>query len=98
MDGILLNCAGDIHQVLVDHWNKSDVMLCCQIAKDLVEVVNIFLTVVWREGDAGQKNLDMGVFESCQHRVEVVAGVVERQAAQAVVAAELDDHNLRMQA
>ena len=38
-----------------------------------------------------------GAFESCQHGVQIAAGLGDRQAAQAVVAAELDDHHGGMQ-
>jgi hypothetical protein len=41
---------------------------------------------------------DVRVFERGQHLVEVAARLVGGQAAQAVVAAEFDDHDLGVQA
>ena len=38
----------------------------------------------------------MRVFKRGQHRVEIAAGLVRRQAAQSVVAAEFDDDDLRV--
>ena len=54
--------------------------------------------VVGRQGDAGEQNLDVRVLKRGEHLVEVAAGLVEGQAAQAVVAAELDDDDGGMQA
>ncbi len=53
--------------------------------------------VVGRQGDAGEQNLDVRGFESGQHGIEIAAGLVERQAAEAIVAAEFDDDDGGMQ-
>ena len=60
--------------------------------------LDVIGAVVGREGDAGEQNLDVGGFEGGEDLVEVAAGLLEGQAAQAVVAAELDDDDFRVQA
>ncbi len=60
-------------------------------------MMDIVLAVVGRKSDAGEQDLDVRVFESGQHLVEVAAGLVGGQAAKAVVAAEFDDDDFGVQ-
>ncbi len=60
-------------------------------------MLDVVGAVVGRQGDAGEQDFDVRVFERGQHLVEIAAGLVEGQAAQAVVAAELDDDDFGMQ-
>ena len=72
-------------------------MLGGEIAEGLVEGVDVVGAVVGRKGDAGEHNLDMSGFKGGQHGIEIVPGEVGWQAAKAVVSAEFDDDDFRMQ-
>jgi len=97
MDAVGLDGAGRVDQVFVDHGHKSGVMLCSQLAKELIELLNVILAVVGRQRDAGEQRFHVSGFESGEHLVEIAARLGERQAAQAVVAAEFDNDNSGMQ-
>jgi len=92
-----LNCARDMDQVFVDHRDKGDVVLGCQVAKDAIEGIDVFLAIVGRQGDAGEQDFNVRAFERGQHLVEVAAGLVGGQTAEAVVAAEFDDDDFGVQ-
>ena len=98
MDAVLLDGAGDVDQVFVDHRHKGDVVVGSESAEDLVEGLHVVGAVVGGQGDAGEQDLDVRGFESGKHLVEVAAGLIERQAAKAVVAAELDDDGFGVKA
>ncbi len=55
------------------------------------ELGDVVLAVVGREGDAGEGDLDTGVLELLDHLREVGLGLLEGEAAESVVAAELYD-------
>jgi len=97
MNAIGLNRAGNADQVLVNHGNQGYVVLLGEVAEDLLELLDVVMAVVGRKGNASQQNFDMGVFQSRQHRIEVAASLAERLTAEAVVAAEFNDDDLRMQ-
>ena len=80
------------------HGHKGYVVLRGQVAEDLLEVLDVLLAVVGRQRDSGEQDFDMGVFKGGQHLVEVAARLGDGQAAQAVVAAELDDDDCGVQA
>lgn len=96
MDAVLLDSAGNVDQVLVDHGNKGDMVPCSESTEDLVEGLYVVRPVVWRQGDAGQQDLDVRGFERGKHLVKIASRLVEREAAQPVVAAKLDDDNFWM--
>jgi len=98
MDAVLLDGAGDADQVLVDHGHEGDAMAGCECAEELVEGFDIVGAVVGRQSDTGQQNLDVRSFESGEDLAQVAAGLIEGQAAEAVVAAELDDDDIGVQA
>lgn len=62
-----------------------------QIAEELIEGVDVVWPVVGRKCDAGEENFDMRCLERGDDLVEIVPGLVEGQAAEAVVATELND-------
>lgn len=62
-----------------------------EVAEELVELVDVFGAVVGGQGDAGEQDFDVGGFKGGEDLVEVAAGLIEREAAEAVVAAELDE-------
>ena len=98
MNAVRLDGVGDMDQVLVDHGHKGDVCLRGQVAEDLIEGLDVVGPVVGRQGDAGEQNFDVRGFERGQDLIEVAAGLIERQAAQAVVAAEFYNDDFRMKA
>jgi len=95
---VLLDGSRYMDEIFVDHGHKGDTMLCGEGTEELVEGLNVVRAVVGRQCNAGQQDLDMGGFQRGEHLLEIAAGLIERQAAETVVAAELDDYNLRMQA
>ncbi len=97
MDAVGLDGAGDVDQVFVDHGHKGRWCLAARSAEDLLELLDVILAVVGRKSDAGEQDLDVRVFEGGQHLVEVAAGLVRGKAAEAVVAAEFDDYDCRVQ-
>lgn len=56
-----------------------------------LELLDVVGAVVGGEGDAGEGDLGAGGFEAGEDLVEVGAGIFDAQAAEAVVAAELND-------
>ena len=88
VDAVLLDGAGDGVDAVVEHGHEGDVMFGGGFAVDGVEALDVLLAVVGREGDADEKDADFGVLEGGEDGVEVAAGEVEGEAAEAVVAAE----------
>jgi len=74
---------------LVDHGDERDVMPCGQVAENLFEGFDVVGAVVWREGDAGEQDLDVGLSSVVSNLVEVAAGLGGRKTAKAVVAARI---------
>ena len=97
MDAVFLNRAGNVDQVFVDHGYECDVTPGGEVAEDLVEGVNVILAVVWWQGNTGEQDFDVRVFQSSQNLIEVAASLIRGEAAQAVVATEFDDDDFRMQ-
>ncbi len=97
MNAVGLNRAGHIHKIPVDHGHDGGAVFGGEIAKYLVELMNIVGAVVRRKGDAGEENPDVRVFERHDHGIEVVSSLTERQAAKAVVAAKLNDDDCGVQ-
>ena len=61
MNAVLLDGAGDMDKVFVEHGNKRRVVLRGEIAKGLVEGVDVVGAVVGRKGDAGEQDLDVRI-------------------------------------
>jgi len=97
VDAVGLDGSGHVDEVLVDHGHKGCVVFARQVAEDLFELPDVILAVVGGQGNAGEQNFEVGVFKSCEYLVEVAARLVEGQAAQTVVAAELDEDDFRVQ-
>ena len=53
MDAVLLDGSGHVDEVFVDHRDEGDAMLESEVAKDLVELLDVVGSVVRRERDAG---------------------------------------------
>ena len=97
VDAVALDGAGDVNEVFVDHGDEGGVVFGGHVFEELLEGLDVLLSVVWREGDAGEQDADVGGFECGEHLVEVFARLVEREAAKTVVAAEFDDDDLGME-
>lgn len=98
MDAVLLDGAGDVNHVFVDHGHKGCVVLSCDGAEELVKGLNIVRAVVGGQGDAGEQNPDVSGLKRGDYLVKIAAGLIERHAAQSVIAAELDDDDFRVKA
>ena len=96
VNAVGLDGAGNVDEVFIDHGHKGYVVTESQSAIDLLERLDVVGAVVGRQRDAGEKNFNVGRLKRCEDLIEVVAGLVERKAAQPVVAAELDDDNVGM--
>jgi putative ABC transport system ATP-binding protein len=91
MGAVGLERAGDVDEVLINHGHKRDVVLSRERAEDAVEVADVVLPVVGRQGDAGNEYANAGLPQRSDDLVEVLAAFGQGQSAQAVIAAELDD-------
>ena len=98
VDAVLLDGAGNVDEVFVDHGNEGGVVPGGEVAKGLVEGLDVVGAVVGRESDSGKQDFDMRVRESRENSIKVVAGHVWGQAAEAVIATEFHDHDFRVQA
>ena len=96
MDAILLDGARKVDQIFVDHRNEGYMVLCGEIAEVFVERLDVVRAVIGRKGDAGEKHLDVRGSEGGENGVEVLAGLVGRKTAQAVVASKFNDDYGRM--
>ena|SRR6266568_4150030 len=97
MDAIRLDRVWNIDQIFVNHWDKGRVVFDGKIAEDLIEGLDVVASIIRRQRDAGKEHLDVGIFERREDRVEVAAGLVRWQAAKAIVAAEFDDDDGRVE-
>src|SRR6266568_3194623 len=91
MNSVRLDDVRNIDQALVDHGNKGRVVFGSKNAKDLIERLNVIAAVVGRQGDAGKKNFNVGVFERCYHYVEIAASLVWWYTAETIVAAKFNN-------
>ncbi len=64
-----------------------------EIQKDLIEGADVVGSVIGWQRDAGEKNLYMRFFERGEHLIEIGARLGDRQAAQSIVATELDNYD-----
>lgn len=96
MNAVLLDCAGDGHEVFVNHGNKRRVVFFREVRIDLRELMNIVRSVVWRQSNAGEQHFDVRRFQTSEYRIEIVTCLHERKSAKPVVAAEFDNHDQRM--
>jgi hypothetical protein len=96
VDAVLLHGSGNGVDVREEEGKQRDVELFRREHVSFIDRVNVVLTIVRREGDAGERNLDSGVLEGGDDGVEVGARGGDGKAAKSVVASELDDNNGRM--
>jgi hypothetical protein len=89
--GVFLHVAGDTVDVLEEEGEERHVVLLRECRVDGDELGDVVLAVVGREGDAGEGYLCAGMLEVLDHLGDVGFCLFEGEAAEAVVAAELDD-------
>jgi len=88
---VVLHHAVNSIDVLEEEGKQGDVVLLGEQGVGLVELADVVGAVVGREGDAGEDDFGSAGLEGGDDLVEVGAGVFDAEAAQAVIAAELDD-------
>src|SRR5207253_10188989 len=74
---------------------ERQMILVCQLGEYTREALRVARPVVGRNADADQQHACPGRLRQAHHAREVLAGLAERQSAQPVVGAELQDHRLR---
>ncbi len=97
MGVVLLHHAGYSVDALEQKGKHRDLVFLCQHGVGCIELLDVVGAVVWREGDSGERHLGAAGFEGGDDLVEVGAGIFDGQAAQAVVAAEFDYDNRRLE-
>src|SRR6202043_3868271 len=90
MQSVGLHQAGHQRDVLEQERQQRDVVLVRQSLIHGHEAAGIALAVVGRQSQAQQQYRDVLAAQQRDHLLEVVAGLVERQAAQAVVGAQFE--------
>ncbi len=98
MDAISLDGAGNRNQILIEHGHKRRVITSSDLGKDGLEGADVIGSVIGRQRDAGHQHRNVRMHQRAHDLVEIGAGLRRRQAAQTIVAAELDDDDGRMQA
>lgn len=91
MGVVRLHGAGDAVDALKDEGQKGDAELFGERGVHGVEAGDVVFSVVGRKGDAGEGDVGAGGLELADDAGEVGLGLGEGKAAEAVVAAELDD-------
>ena len=91
MGAVALHHSGDAVDVLEQEGKQGNAVLLCDEGVGLVELADVVGAVVGWEGDAGEGDASAGVLQGGDDLVEIGAGVCDGQAAQTVVAAELDE-------
>jgi len=98
MDAVFLNSAGDGVDAGVEHGEQGNMVFGSDEAVGFVEGFDVVGAVIGRQSDAGEDDFAAGLQQSGDDGVEVAAGVGDGDAAESVVAAELDDDNGGMEA
>ncbi len=57
--------------------------------------MNVVRTVIGREGDSGQQDMNVSALECGENSIEVLSCLTQRKTAKAVIAAELDKNDCR---
>jgi len=94
VDAVGLDCAGEGVDAVVDHGHEGCVVGGGFVFEDRGEGFDVVGAVVGGEGDADQEDADVGGLERGEELIEVAAGEVGGEAAEAVVAAELEDDHI----
>src|ERR1035437_9626739 len=98
VNSILLDRAGNVNEILVDHGHKCNMVPGGKSTEDLIERLDVLGPVIGRQRYAGQQNLDVRGFERSQHLIELAPCLLERQPAKPVIAAKFNNDGPRMNA
>ena len=94
--GVVLHVPGDAVDVFEEEGDEGDVVLLREGGVHGVEFLDVVGAVVGGERDAGENDFGAVRLELRDDAGEVGLGLLEGQTAKAVIAAELDDDDLRM--
>ena len=94
VDAVGLDVALDAVDVLQEEGQQRDVILFGEHGIHAVEVRDVVAAVLRGEGDAGERDLCAAVLELLDHGGEILLRAFDGKAAEAVVAAELEDDDL----
>jgi hypothetical protein len=97
VDTVGLHTARRPIDVLKQKGEQGHVVLLSQQRVSPVELADVIRSIVGRQCDAAEHNFDSCMLQGGDDLVEVFAGAVDGQAAEAVVAAEGDDDKNRLQ-
>ena len=93
MGGVFLHVAGDVVDVFEEEGEERYVVLLREGGVHGVEFFDVVGAVAGGEGDAGEDDFGAAGLELREDAGEVGLGLLDGQAAEAVVAAELDDYD-----
>lgn len=96
MDAVVAHESGHAVDVLQKERHERDVVFCGQPGVDGVELRGVVRAEVGRQHDAGEQHADVVVLEGLDHSGEILIDAVDGLAAQAVIAAKLEDDEGRM--
>ena len=91
MDAVGLDGSGHGVDVRVEHGQQRDVIARGDLVIHEVELMNVGLAVVGRQGDAGEQHFGVRREQAGDDGLQIAFSDCEGQAAEAVVATELDD-------
>jgi len=98
VDAVFLNGSGNRVDIGVEHGKERHAVFRRDETVGFIEGLDVVGTVVTRQGDASEDDFAAGVDEGGDDGIEVAARVGDGEAAEAVVAAELNDDNGGMEA
>src|ERR1700744_4952327 len=96
MNAVCLDGAGLLIDAFVEHGQQWDMMIPCCITKDSVEALDVISAVIGRERDAGEQDADVRREQRVDDGAQILACDLHGKAAQAVVAAELNEDDVGM--
>ena len=91
MDAVGLDGSGHGVDVRVEHGQQRNVIARGDLVIHEVELMDVGLAIVGRERDAGEQYLGVRCDEAGDDGLKIAFGGGERQATEAVIAAEFDD-------
>lgn len=97
VDSIALHTAWHTIDVLKQKREKRHMILTAQHRVDIVELADVVRSIVGRQRDAAEHNLNSSMLQRRDDLIEISARAVEGKAAQAIIAAEGDDDNNRLE-
>jgi hypothetical protein len=95
MNAVLLDGAGYVDQVFVDHRDECDAMFGGEVAKDLVEGLDVVGAIIGRQGDAGKEDLDVRGLQCGEEVIKVLARLIGGYTPKAIVTAKFDENHSR---